>query len=180
MSGPIVVPENSGIERPDLQKLLKSWRNLLAAPELIERTVLFNQADFHDIRIPKLRRRWWFGKKEWIDWSDSPNWKRETEDYLVAIPVGGARKTGMETGFTGTLLTIALEELGRRPGDFPNLRHVPTVNGIGNDIWWGEDISELWLGHTSPTLETHRALGRAFGYREDRILQLYPDDWVDR
>jgi hypothetical protein len=178
MSGPIVIPENPGIDRPKLQKLLRTWRNLLADPGLLEGGVFFNQADFQDIRIPELRRRWWFGKKEWIDWSGSPNWKRETEDYMVAIPARGARKTGMETGFTGRLLSIALEELGKRRVDFPNLRHVPTVSGIGSDIWWGDDISELWS--QPKTLETHRALGRAFGYRDDRILQMYSDTWVDR
>jgi len=178
MNGPIVVPANSGIDRPELQTLAKSWWDLLADPTLVERAVFFNRAEFYDIRIPKLRRRWFFGRKEWIDWSESSKWKRETEDYAVAIPVGGARKTGMEMSFIEPLLTIALEELGKRPEDFPNLRRTPTATGTGEDMWWGEDIAELW--RQPKTLETHRALGRAFGYREDRILELYRDDWVDR
>lgn len=177
MSGPIVVPGSPGIDRPGLQRLLRTWRDLLADPKLMEGAVFFNRADFYDIRIPDVQRRWLFGKKEWINWSDSANWKRETEDYAVAIPAGGMRKTGMETGFTEPLLTVALGELGKRPEDFPNLRHVPTKFGIGEDIWWGEDISELWS--QAKTLEAHRALGRAFGYRDDRILELYPDTWVD-
>jgi hypothetical protein len=144
----------------------------------MERAIFFNQADFYDIRIPEKQRRWFFGKKDWINWSDSPKWKREVEDYAVAIPTGGVRKTGMEMSFIEPLLTTALGELSKRSEDFPILRRAPTATGIGEDIWWGEDISDLW--NQPRTLEVHRAIGRAFGYRENRILELYPDDWVDR
>jgi hypothetical protein len=116
-------------------------------------------------------------KKEWIDPSEWNNWERETESYLVAIPVGGHRRVGMEMCFSEPLLTIALEELRKRPDDFPNLRHAPSEGGSGEDIWWGEDITGLWAQRR--TLEVHRAIGQAFGYREERILGNYPDDWFD-
>ncbi len=78
----------------------------------------------------------------------------------------------MESCFTEPLLSIALRELTKRGTDFPNLRHIPSQFGVGEDIWWGEDISDLWARRT--TTQDHWALGRAFGYREDRIIELYP------
>jgi hypothetical protein len=116
-------------------------------------------------------------KKEWIDPSEWQDWERQIESYLVAIPVGRQRTVGTETCFSEPLLTVALEELRKRPKGFPNLRHGPSQYGRGEDIWWGEDIAELWK--QPRTLAVHRAIGRAFGYREDRILKTYPDGWVD-
>jgi hypothetical protein len=177
MSEPTILPVKAAIDRPEFRKLVASWRNLLADSDLVESSIFFNYADYEDIRIPEFRRRWFFGKKDLIDWSGSAHWERETEDYAVVIPVGGQRRAGTEMGFREPLLTLALEELGKRPARFPNLRQVPTESGIGEDLWWGEDISALW--NRPRTLEVHRAIGRAFGYREDRILELYRDTWVD-
>ena len=61
-----------------------------------------------------------------------------------------------------------------------NLRTVASLWASDGDvdIWWGEDIVELY--NAEKTLEEHRALGRAFGYREDCILRNYPDPWWKR
>jgi hypothetical protein len=59
----MVIPENLNGHGPALQRVLRSWRNLLVNAELVERGVLFNAAAYDDIRIPKMRGRWWFGKK---------------------------------------------------------------------------------------------------------------------
>ena len=108
MSGPIFVPRKAGIDQPRFQRLVDFWLNLLANPELVERSVFFNSAAYEGIRIPKLRRRLLFGKKNLIDWSDHANWERETKDYLVVILVGGRRITGMEMSFIEPVLTLAL------------------------------------------------------------------------
>ena len=86
----------------------------------------------------------------------------------------------MERCFREPLLSVALKELANRPNDFPNLRTVTSQWALDGDvdIWWGDDISVLW--NAQKTLEVHRALGRAFGYREDCILRTYPDPWWRR
>jgi hypothetical protein len=145
---------------------------LLANPELVQKAVFFNKADYADIRIPEGKRVWRRRGEIRVNPADFQKWKRVTEDYAVAIPVGGQRKVGMESCVTGPLLSIALDELAKRALDFPKLRVV------GEDIWWGEDISELWA--QPRTTQTHRAIGRAFGYREDRVLEVYPDTWLNR
>jgi hypothetical protein len=177
MTEPTVVPAKANVKRPRLRKELTVWRKKLANPELLERAVFFNQADYFDIRIPR-GRRLWLSSKLRIDFSKWQNWERETESYLIAIPVGGQRKVGMEPCFAEPLLSDALDELRKRPQDFPNLRHSSSRFGSGEDIWWGEDISDLWA--QPRTLEIHRAIDRAFGYRENVILKTYPDKWVDR
>ncbi|MGA2723099.1 MAG: hypothetical protein ABSG79_11880 [Bryobacteraceae bacterium] len=177
MTGPIVVALKTETERPVLQKVLYQWSNLLANPELLQKAVFFNRADYTDIRIPEGKRIWWSGKIR-LNFADAGKWKRETEDYAVAIPAGRQRRVGMESCFTEPLLSIALDELAKRSLDFPKLRHIPSEFGVGEDIWWGEDISELWADRR--TTETHRAIGRAFGYREDRISEAYPDTWLNR
>lgn len=176
MSGPTIIPAKPSVDRPLLQEVLRFWRTLLVDADLVNEAVFFNAAEYEEIRIPTVRRRWWGGKREWIDLSEWQSWERETESYRVAIPVGGQRKVGTETCFSEPFLTVALEELRKRPDGFPNLRHGPSQYGTGEDIWWGENIAELWS--QSRTLKVHRAIGRAFGYREDRILGAYPDDWV--
>jgi hypothetical protein len=176
MTGPTVLPAREDFKRRELRKELKFWKKLLASPDLLERAVSFNEAEYREIRIPEIRRHWLSGET-WIATSQWKNWPRETESYRAAIPVGGRRKVGMETCFARALLSDALEELGKRPQDSPNLRHSASQYGSGEDVWWGEDIADIW---SQPrTLAVHRATGRAFGYREDRILITYPDDWVD-
>lgn len=177
MTGPIVVARRTETERLLLQNALRYWSNLLANPELLQKAVFFNRADYDGIRMPEGKRVWWSGKIL-LNFADAKKWKRETEDYAVAIPIGGQRKVGTVSCFTEPLLSIALDELGKRALDFPKLRHNPSQSGMSQDIWWGEDISELW--GRPRTNETHRAIGRAFGYREDRVSKLYPDTWLNR
>jgi hypothetical protein len=171
-----VLPGQGRVDSRKIREALSSWRALLADPELPSRAVLFNEAAYFDIRIPKSTRAWWGGERA-IDISQHHTWERDSESYRVLVPTGGSRRAGTEPCFAGAMLSDALEVLSKCPHDFPNLRHIPSEFGLGEDLWWGEDISGIWS--RPRTLEVHRALGRAFGYREDRILRLYPDDWVE-
>lgn len=170
MTGPTVVALQENIPRPVLQEQLAYWRDLLAKPELLEKAIFFNEADYVDLRIPE-------GKRWWLSTKDARQWKRQTESYRVAIPVGGLRTTGMECSLLEPMLSIVLDELSARPVDFPDLRHITSDFGMGEDVWWGEDISKLWA-HRGPA--AHRAIGRAFGYREERILERYPYTWLEK
>ena len=177
VNGPLVLPSDTRLDRSEMQELLRFWQHLLDDPKLLERSIFFNRAAYEDLRVPEVKRHR-FTKKVSLDFSNADNWERVTEDYAVAIPVGGKRRVGMEMCFTDPLLSVVLEELEKSPADFPSLRHMPSEFGRGEDIWWGEDISATWA--LVRTRDVHREIGRAFGYREDRILQAYPNPWWRR
>jgi len=175
----IVIPTPEQIDLPELESQGRFWSDLLANPELLEKTIFFNEAAYSEIRTLDGKRHWLTGRME-LTAADFWQGKRQTESYTVAIPVGGQRKAGTERMFREPLLSVAMKELGNRPNDFPNLRTVASLRAPDGDvdIWWGDDILELY--NAEKTLEEHRALGRAFGYREDRILRNYPDPWWKR
>jgi len=66
-------------------------------------------------------------------------------------------------------------QLATRPKDFPNLRSALDHEGL-YVIRWGDDINQLWEQEPRG-VEQHRLIGRAFGYREEQIMKMYPDDW---
>jgi hypothetical protein len=164
----IVIPSASVSAK--LEQEIKVWRKRLANPELLDKAVFINGAAYKDIRIPEGR-----GRKGRLkpDYSKYHNWEKETEDYKPLIPTGGQRRAGVESCFDDPVESIALQEMRSRPNDFPNIRVVPSQHGYGHDIWWGEDISQIW--NASDTILRHRQLGRAFGYLESEITRLYPD-----
>lgn len=164
----IVIPSTS--VSTTLEQEIEVWRKRLANPELIDKAVFINEAAFKDIRIPEQRDR---KGRLILNVEDAHNWKRETESYKPLIPVGGQRRAGMEMCFDDPVESIALQEIGSRPNDFPNVRVVPSQHGYGHDIWWGEEISEIW--NAPDSILKHRKLGRAFGYRESEIMRVYPD-----
>jgi hypothetical protein len=174
MNRGIVIPSPKQTDLPELEEEVRFWGDLLANAELLEQTFFFNEAEYSEIRTLEGKPHWLAGKIE-LTAADFWKGKRQTESYKVAIPVGGKRRAGMEGMFNEPLLSVALKELTNRPNDFPNLRTVASqwASDGDVDIWWGDDISELW--NAKKTLEVHRALGRAFGYREDCILRIYPD-----
>jgi hypothetical protein len=96
-----------------------------------------------------------------------------TEEYGIAIPVGYRRRSGFGTCATEALALNLLAELKKRPADFPN----PHLRINVDDLWevfWGDDIEDIRALVEELGDEAHRRIGRAFGYREDRILTMYP------
>lgn len=170
----IVIPIPIETEAPELEEARRFWRNLLVNPELLAKTLFFNEAAYSEIHPLEVKRHLFTRKMSFVVG------KIKHEDYRVAVPVGGQRKAGME-GFPESLLSIAEKELGDRPSDFPNLRVIDSEHSVlgVNELWWGDDISNLW-NTPKRTIEVHRALGRAFGYREENILKTYPDPWWRR
>ena len=167
---------NKTLEDRSLPEILDFWKDLLENPELVDKAVIF-QDDRGDYRIVE-GIRLWPTHQRWVNFANAHKWKLAPPRYKVAIPIGGKRKAGVEGCFIEPQLSSAMEELAKRPTDFPNLRHAPSSVGNTRDIWWGEDITNLWAHKR--TLENHHALGRAFGYREDRIFELYPHTWLGR
>jgi hypothetical protein len=175
----IVIPSPKRTDLPELGNQTRFWSNLLANPELLGKTFFFNEAEYSEIRALEGKRHWLTGQMR-LSVEDFGKGKRRTESYKVVIPVGGQRRAGMERCFREPLLSVAWKELTNRPNDFPNLRTVASPWALNGDVdvWWGDDISELF--YAEKTVEVHRALGRAFGYREDCILRTYPDPWWKR
>lgn len=173
----IVIPTPTQMDLPELENQVRFWTNRLANPELLEKTIFFNEAAYSEIRTLDGKRDRLTGKMMFTA-ADFLKGKLYTESYKIAIPVGGQRKAGTERMFREPLLSVALKELGNRPKDFPNLRTVTSLWASKGDvdIWWGDDVLDLY-NNADKTVEEHRALGRAFGYREDRILRNYPDPW---
>ena len=178
MNRGIVIPPPEQADLPELESQVRFWSALLMNPELLEKTIFFNEAAYSEIRTLERKRHWLTGKME-LTAVDFLKGERLIESYKVAIPVGGQRKAGTERMFREPLLSVALQELRNRPNDFPNLRTVASLWASDGDvdIWWGDDILELY--NAQKALDGHRALGRAFGYREDCILRNYPDSWCD-
>lgn len=157
--------------RDSREEILSAWRDRLADPYLLDRAIVYNKADFELSLIPEFKRSWLTGRKT-IDWSSKDRWKPVTKAYRVVVPVGGSRHAGVKESVDEKVLAFLLKEMSRRPVDFPNLRQLPECNGTRVDLWWGEDVTNMWAA--DKTDEEHRSLGRIFGYREDRIIELYP------
>ena|ERR1700677_5041000 len=96
-----------------------------------------------------------------------------TEVCSIAIPVGCQRRSGFSTCFTEALALNLLAELQKRSADFPNPRLRMDVDGLW-EVHWGDDIDDLRALTEELGAEAHRRIGRAFGYREERILAMYP------
>jgi hypothetical protein len=180
MTKGIVIPTPAQTDLPELENQVRFWTDLLANPELLEKTVFFNEAAYSEIRTLEGKPNRLTGKME-LTAADFWKGERLTESYKVAIPVGGQRKAGTEQMFREPLLSLALKELGSRPNDFPNLRAVASLWATEGDvdIWWGDDVLDLY-NNADKTVEEHGILGRAFGYREDCIRRNYPGPWWKR
>jgi hypothetical protein len=103
----------------------------------------------------------------------NPSWEN-TERYQTAIPVGRSRRTGQTHVADMKTVNALMSQLATRPKDFPNPRFTLDEDGF-YDVRWGDDISALWKQPCD--VEKHRQIGRAFGYREEQIVGMYPDDW---
>ncbi len=84
MSKGIVIPSPKQTELPELENQLRFWRNLLANPELVEKTFFFNDAEYSDTRTPEGKRHWLTGKMA-LNFADAHKWKRVTESYKGRI-----------------------------------------------------------------------------------------------
>lgn len=141
---------------PEHEHTLQWWRELLKEEDLVNRSVLIVKPYYC---APEL-----------------------------AIPVGTHRRAGYVTITDEPLRQRVFEELRLHPLRFPDLRmdtHRSSDDpNLDTDIAWGDDISSLWSRREDPSpgmaREAHRAIGRAFGYKESRILSLYPDAWEDK
>lgn len=139
----IVIP--STLVSTRLEREIEVWRKRLANPELLDKAVFINEAAYKDIRVPEQRDR---KGRLILNVEDAHKWKKEIESYKPLIPVGGQRRAGAETCFDDPVESIALQEMRSRPNHFPDIRVVPSQFGYGHDIWWGEDISEIWNAQT--------------------------------
>jgi hypothetical protein len=96
-----------------------------------------------------------------------------TEELSIAIPVGYQRRSGFSTCATEELALDLLNELQKRPVDFPKPKLRVASDGL-YEVHWGDDIDHLRSMAAEGRVEAHHQIGRAFGYREDRILEMYP------
>jgi hypothetical protein len=139
-----------------------------------------------EILIPKLQEKmdWWkalLTEEDLVDRSIFYFQPRDSEPDL-AIPVGKSRRTGYCICNDEDLCKELMQRMRYRPFGFPNLRLVSshTYDSGLNQIEWGDDINDLWAWHKragGSDPEVHRQLGRAFGYKEIRIMTLYPAGW---
>jgi len=145
---------------PNQQESIDWWKALLAEPELVDRAV------------------WVLGRG-----FDKP---------VPAIPLGKHRRSGNVYVTDEDLRGPTFERLLERPSEFPDLRY-ETRKGLRSrdvvikdfrEIAWGDDLTGLWNARDrvdgaipAGAAEAHRALGRAFGYKEERIWALYPEGW---
>jgi|GEM_PF-5585523 hypothetical protein len=140
---------------PHKQETIDWWKALLREEELVDRSIMIYSDEIH---TPSL-----------------------------AIPLGTHRRTGYISCFYDhEYARMVFRKLQERPLGFPNLRWVsnPVYRDRAaeeiSEIAWGDDVTDLWLARNRPgTLagDTHRALGRAFGYKEERIQEMYPPNW---
>jgi len=136
-----------------------------------------------------------YKKQETIDWWKSLLIEEELVDRSVliyrcgdispdlAIPLGKFRRTGYLSCSVDDIREGIFRKLKERPFGFPNLRYgnVNLARFMGTrEIEWGDDVTDLWRGRDGGgemAAESHRALGRAFGYKEERIMEMYPLGW---
>jgi hypothetical protein len=105
----------------------------------------------------------------------NPSWDN-SDRYEVAIPIGQCRRTGQAIAADAKTVDALTVRMATRPNDFPNPRFALEEDGL-YVVRWGDDISHLW-GQGPRGVEQHRQIGRAFGYGEEQIVKMYPDDWV--
>jgi len=104
----------------------------------------------------------------------------------TAIPVGKHRRTGFVAVNDEEFRMEVFKRLKLNPIGFPNVRiEAPASSNSRwkSDIVWGDDITDLWLARggveqrTAQKRDAHRLLGIAFGYKIERILEVYHDNW---
>jgi len=136
---------------PNKEEVLRWWRLLLREEELVDRSILVVE-------------RW------------------RTEPTLI-IPCGKYRRAGSVV-VSDEAMDEVLRKLRMRPHGFPDVRFAKEDSSGGDVIVWGDDLTDLWKQREtgSPAniaVEAHRNLGRAFGYKEERIMSIYTDDFYN-
>ena len=130
---------------------VKFWKALLIEEELVDRSIYYFEP-----------------------WHSQPN---------IAIPVGKYRRTGYCQVHNEEFREEVMRKMRMMPLSFPDLRlseRTGKYGGKRSEVEWGDDISDLWTRHKAANAmdgDVHRLLGRAFGYKEERILALYPEGW---
>jgi hypothetical protein len=108
MNRGIIIPTPTQTDLPELEGQVRFWSDLLANPELLEKTIFFNEAAYSEIRTLEGKRH---GLTCKIELTAADYWKGElqTESYKVAIPVGGQRKAGTERMFSRAVIVCCFE-----------------------------------------------------------------------
>lgn len=136
-----------------------------------------------EILIPGVqsKKNWWKAlliEEELVDRSIFyfEPWDSEPD---IAVPVGKFRRTGYCVVKNDEFREDIMRKMRMMPLSYPDVRR---AKRNPYDIEWGDNINDLWKRHEDSQgmeAEIHRLLGRAFGYKEERIMALYPPEWPE-